>query len=84
MWWMAMGAVCRRSRTKVQIRQVRVGPRLAGKARSVGGGQRQTTSLRLWERRGKLAALVAQARAADGRRRNGPAAARWMMDRQSD
>lgn len=32
----AMGAVsCRRGRTKVQVRQVRVGPRLAGKARSV-------------------------------------------------
>lgn len=28
-------AVCRRGRTKVQVRQVRVGPRLAGRARSV-------------------------------------------------
>jgi len=36
----AMGAVsCRRGRTKVQVRQVRVGPRLAGKARSVGEGR---------------------------------------------
>ena len=49
----AMGAVsCRRGRTKVQVRQVRVGPRLAGKARSVGEG-RSVPGAQREQRRGK-------------------------------